>query len=128
MHCSQRDYSSGPARLKLSPASSLGIQAGDAHGQAFDIKWTWSRSSRGTRPPGAKLAFERPGFAVRRERFAEPVERVAGDRGEAPTGRRAIGTDPHLDNILAAPTANLFFVMISRRVPPGDAPGFYHGV
>src|SRR5882762_8919526 len=73
-------------------------------------------------PLGAKLAFELPGLAVRPEGFAEPMKRVGRYLGEGPARRRAIGANTNLHNILSAPTANLFCVMITGRIPPRDAP------
>jgi len=38
------------------------------------------------------------------------------------------GRTPNLDDILAAPTANLFFVVIPGRIPPRYAPSLNRGV
>src|SRR5437773_3270739 len=50
------------------------------------------------------------------------MERIQCDRGESPAGWRAVGPNTQLHHIFAAPTANLFLVMVSGRIVPGDAP------
>jgi hypothetical protein len=73
-------------------------------------------------PLSAKLALELPDLSARLYRFASPVKRVRSDFGEAPTGLRAVGTSADLDDVLAAPPANLRLEVVARRIRPRDAP------
>src|SRR5690348_545097 len=72
---------------------------------------------------GEEFAFDSPGFAVRFERFAEPVKRVGRDFREAPTRGRAVGTRADLNDFAADFPAGLALLIAADGIDPADAPG-----
>src|SRR5678815_2108070 len=74
-------------------------------------------------PPGAELTLEFPRFAVRLQGFTEPMERVGRNPGKPPACRRAIASCANLNDFFTAPTTDLIFMMVSRRVAPANPPG-----
>src|SRR5882757_5152224 len=88
---------------------------------------SYIRSLESLHALAAEFAFEFPGGAVGVERFADPVERVRRDLGEAPARRRAVHACADLHDVVvlagADAAADLLFVMIRYRIDPADTPG-----
>src|SRR5262245_66467353 len=85
--------------------------------------------ARARRPPGAchtpreELGFRPPGCSGVVRALADPMERVGGDRREAPADRRAVLVLAVLNDIVAARAAKLAAVHLAQRVAPQDVPG-----
>src|SRR5262249_37915530 len=69
------------------------------------------------------LHLQPPRAARRVDAFAEPVERIRRDLGEAPPHRQAGFVLAVLHDVLAAGAAELAAVELAQRIAPQDVPG-----
>ena len=82
-------------------------------------------TARSSRADAARkhLDLKSPGRAVIRRMFADPMERVGRDLGEAPAKHSARWQFPLLNDVGAARPSNLARVNLRCRITPEDMPG-----